>query len=976
MRPKQFVANHLLNFGIFSVLLFAPYVSFAAAAETAPIQGANAVVDPFPLRPPDTSSPRDTLRSFLENVNMVAEAWRRGAVSNATDRAWMSALMALDFSATPDSDSWSVQTERALLLMEIIDRVEVPPESKIPGDADVEKEHLTQWTIPNTKITIARVENGPRAGEFLFTADTVERLFRSYLLVRNLPYKRTPSTPGIYEEYTSSDQTIFALERQLRLRLGRVDTSSPRSTLRAFTDNVDQAYGLVMNADKALKAKPPRMTTGQAIDVERTADDHLRRAAATFDLSRIPEAYRKAASIEIVLKLKEVLDRTLLPSLENVPDRPVVVMSRQQQNQSPSLAARPYRWRYPNTEIEIVEIMEGDRQGEFLFSASTVSRINDFYDQVRSLPYRSEISGAQESKYVWSKDSKGFYDYFITNPGYLVPRASILGGLVDALPGSFKSRNGGLMIWQWIGLLLALLVVVLAAGSAFRSLRHLASKSKPPFNEWLMILFPVLLLSIIVGLNRFFGEGLHITGELRTAITTCLKVIGIILVIWVVTKLCIAIAETVIATPRIRDRSLDASLLRISVRIAAFVIGGWIIIVAVRDLGADLLPLLAGLGVGGLAVALAAQRTLANFIGSLILFANKPVKPGDFCRYSDQIGTVENIGLLSTRIRTIERTIVTVPNAEFSEIKLENFAVRDRRLLRTTLQLRYETTPEQMRYILAKLRELLLRHPKVTPEPARVRFVGYGAYSKDVEIFAYLDTTDHNTFLGLQEDVLLRIEDVISEAGSGLAFPSQTTYLSRDKGLDAERGGKAEARVQQWRGAGKLPFPEFAAEDREQIKDTLDYPPKGSPDYEPPKISVGTDTTKGPATVSVDDFINLASFAAKLQERTQVADYVWGLLSVKTQELLSGYDNEADSEVREALVKDLNAIIQGPSIYAVDRFSEIKRRPETQDLLEANPKGQDLARLNRLLLEDAFPKELAGTVTATRSTSDENSGLR
>ena len=168
--------------------------------------------------------------------------------------------MALDFSATPDSDSWSVRTERALLLMEILDRVEVPPESKIPGEAEVEKEDLTHWTLPNTKITIARVEHGPRTGEFLFSADTVEGLFRSYLLVKDLPYKRKPSTPGIYEEYISSDRTFFALERQLRLRLGRVDTSSPRSTLRAFTDNVDRAYELVMDADKALKARPPRMT--------------------------------------------------------------------------------------------------------------------------------------------------------------------------------------------------------------------------------------------------------------------------------------------------------------------------------------------------------------------------------------------------------------------------------------------------------------------------------------------------------------------------------------------------------------------------------------------------------------------------------------------------------------------------------------------------------------------------------------------
>jgi len=956
MKPKHFVRSWLPKLGSVSFLILASCLGLRLVAQVT-----NVVPDPYPLRPPDTSSPSDTLRSFLENVKMAAEAWRRGTVNDATDRAWMSALMALDFSATPDSDSWSVRTERALMLMEILDRVEVPSEGKIPGDAEVENEHLTRWTIPNTKITIVRVENGPRAGEFLFSADTVEGLFRSYLLVKDLPYKRTTSTPGIYEEYTRSDRTFFALERQLRLRLGRVDTSSPRSTLRAFTDNVDRAYELVMDADKALKAKPPRTKKQQAIDAERTADDHLRRAAATLDLSRIPEAYRKAASIETVLKLKEVLDRTLLPSLEDVPDLPVVATARQQQSQSPSRAARPFRWRYPNTEIEIVEIMEGDRQGEFLFSAGTASRISDFYEQVRSLPYRSELTRAQESKYVWSKVSGGFYDYFITNPGYLVPGASMLGGLVDALPGWLKSVRGSLMVWQWIGLLGCALAAVFAAAGVMRVLKNLAGRLKPPLNGWLMILAPILFLIIVKSFNRLIGEGFNLTGQLRTAITTGLKVVSILLVIWAVTKLCKAIAETVIATPKIRERSLDASLLRITMRIAAFAIGTWICIVSLRDLGADLFPLLAGLGVGGLAVALAAQRTLANFIGSLILFANKPVKPGDFCRYGDQIGTVEQIGLLSTRIRSLERTIVTVPNAELSEIKLENFAMRDQRLFKTVLQLRYETTPEQMRYLLAKLRELLLGHPKVSADPARVRFVGYGAYSKDVEVFAYLLCQDQNTFLAIQEDILLRIEDIVNEAGSGFAFPSQTAYLSRDKGPDVKRGRGVEGQVEKWRAAGKLPFPEFEAKEREQLMDTLDYPPKGSPDYKPPKTSFDQQVAEGPATFTVDHFFNLPSLATKLQERNQVADYLWGQLSAKTQKLLANYNTDVDAEVREALARDLNVIIQRGSIYAVDRFSEIKRRPETQALLEANPTGDNLAKLNRMLLEDAYPQELLRT---------------
>jgi MscS family membrane protein len=184
--------------------------------------------------------------------------------------------------------------------------------------------------------------------------------------------------------------------------------------------------------------------------------------------------------------------------------------------------------------------------------------------------------------------------------------------------------------------------------------------------------------------------------------------------------------------------------------------------------------------------------------------------------------------LRSTRIRTLENSLVSVPNSEFSQMHLDNYSRRNIRLLKTVLQLRYETTPEQLRYVLAKLRELLLAHPIVTPDPARVRFVGYGAYSKDVEVFAYLRCQAQDTFLAIQKDVLLRMEDIVIEAGTGFAFPSQTAYLARDAGLDADRVRNAEEKVAKWRSHGELPFPEFDQSFRHDVEDTLDYPPEGS----------------------------------------------------------------------------------------------------------------------------------------------------
>ena len=128
---------------------------------------------------------------------------------------------------------------------------------------------------------------------------------------------------------------------------------------------------------------------------------------------------------------------------------------------------------------------------------------------------------------------------------------------------------------------------------------------------------------------------------------------------------------------------------------------------------------------------------------------------------------------------------------------------------------------------------MILAHPKLLEEKAQARFVKYGDYSKDVEIFAYVDTGNWYEFRGIQEDVLLRVQEIVSAAGTDFAFPSQTTYLSRDSGLDGERGSAAEAEVEAWRSKGIFPFPEFPSEQREQFRDTLDFPPFGSPSRRP-----------------------------------------------------------------------------------------------------------------------------------------------
>jgi MscS family membrane protein len=144
---------------------------------------------------------------------------------------------------------------------------------------------------------------------------------------------------------------------------------------------------------------------------------------------------------------------------------------------------------------------------------------------------------------------------------------------------------------------------------------------------------------------------------------------------------------------------------------------------------------------------------------------------------------------------------------------------------------RYETTPEQLRYILVEVRRLLYAHERVTPDPARIRFVGFGAYSLDLELFAYVNTSDWNEFLGIREDVYLRIMEIIEASGTGFAFPSQTLYLGKDEGLSAQRGREVAEEVQRWRERSEIFLPDFPPERIAVIENTLAYPAEGSPEH-------------------------------------------------------------------------------------------------------------------------------------------------
>jgi MscS family membrane protein len=563
-----------------------------------------------------------------------------------------------------------------------------------------------------------------------------------------------------------------------------VDRSNPRAALKTFLESGD-AIG-------AFLAREYFPSPSLA------AYDHLRSQVKTFmqalDLSKVSPAARERAGRAAAAALYETLSRIELPPDDAIPDA----------------GTNAKRWVIQNTEIALERVPEGPRQGEFLFSSETVANADDFYERVRALPYTRSVP------------LENLKETVIGGAGWLIPYRWI-----QAIPEKLRVPLAGQPGWKWIGLMLLLCVFALCLRVAYR-LSHRGSEQRPFLRSVAHAALPAFLLLATPAFAYLALVQINLIGNAGSAIEVMATVIMFLAGAWICWRLAPVIAEAIIASPQIPTESIDAHLIRICARLLGIVAGAGLLAVGLDRIGVPLYGIVAGLGVGGLAIALAAQPTVENLIGGLSLFADKPIRVGDFFRYGSDIGTVEGIGIRSTRIRGIDRTLTTIPNAALSKMPVVNFALRDRLLIKTTISVRYETSPEQLRFLLVKIRELLLGHPRIHPEPARARFVEFGASSLNLEVFAYATTCDWEEFLGIREDVFLRIMDIVKQSGTAFAIPSQTVYFGRDNGLDACRTSAAETQVRSWRDEGRLPFPDFAPEQKDQIRGSLVYPPRGS----------------------------------------------------------------------------------------------------------------------------------------------------
>lgn len=345
--------------------------------------------------------------------------------------------------------------------------------------------------------------------------------------------------------------------------------------------------------------------------------------------------------------------------------------------------------------------------------------------------------------------------------------------------------------WQWIGIAVSIPLLVLIAWVLGALLRNLLGRvAKRTVTDWDDVLLENLRgpfrlwAAALAGTPLFALLDLNPRADAFMGAST--RGLALIALFWGLLRL-IRIAQS-----RLQNAAWETgqgaqartlvpllgNLLRVTLAVIA-------LLVALAQFGYPVGTLLAGLGIGGIAVALAAQKTVEHLFGSVSLAADKAFRVGDWVRAGTTEGEVQRIGLRSTSFRTIDRTVVRVPNGRLADERIETFGERDRILLRTDVDLTYDTSPEQIESIRVALESALRSHEKIWPDTVRVHVVAFTDSAIRLNIVSWFQTTDWNEFLRIRHEMLLQFIRIIRDQGASFAFPSRTIYHVTQPGQSA-----------------------------------------------------------------------------------------------------------------------------------------------------------------------------------------------
>lgn len=488
--------------------------------------------------------------------------------------------------------------------------------------------------------------------------------------------------------------------------------------------------------EEQLAQDSPRAALGQFLDLCRA--NRYADAARFLD---VPTAERARAP-QLAERLKAVLDRHVWIDLSSVSP----LSGGNAEDELPAGVDELARIPSPSGKPEPVRLVRSHLgEAGWVFSRATVGRIDSWYEHL---------------EHRW---------------------------LLEHLPPALL-RVGPyeILYWQWLVLPFLLILARLIGGLLARASRHvlarIAGRTTTRWDDEMLariggplgVAWTLATAYVLLSLLGLYQPAEDLTHRwLRGGL--------FVVFFWMLARMVDVARQVIAASSWAQSHTASRSLLPLGARVGKVVVLAIAVVALLSELGYPVASLVAGLGIGGLAVALAAQRTVENLFGAFSLGADQPFREGDFVRIEDFVGTVEAIGLRSTRIRTLDRTLISIPNGKLADMRLESFSERDRIRLACKLGLVYETDEAQMREILTELEKALRAHPKIWPDAVVVRFMEFGDSSLNIEVMAWFQTSDWGEFQLIRQELLLQFMRIVGKAGSSFAFPTRTLHLVPQK---------------------------------------------------------------------------------------------------------------------------------------------------------------------------------------------------
>lgn len=549
-----------------------------------------------------------------------------------------------------------------------------------------------------------------------------------------------------------------SVEGEARHLLHPANTSSPRNTMISFLKLTQRFHDLISAENYSVE--------------DRVEVFHLfTQMEDFFDLRGVAPSLRRDYASASGIYLREVIDRIGLPPLEEIPD--------EKEMRDAVKDGFPARWQLPGMPFEIIRIDSGPDEGHYVFSEETLREVKPLFSRIRHLPYKSDAA-------------KDFYYHFFLTPNPIIPAEWI-----DALPAWMHRDYFEQTVWQWLSMFIVLILAGLSVYLMRFLIKRIAKNRSDIVRHGFSLLIPAYTIIIFFVAHDLIDDKIFITGDVFQAVVYFIYTVVLFAAIIMTYMIGTLVADLVAGSSRFKYRTFDSHLARIGIRIVSIIICMAILIRGLHHIGFSLATVIAGAGVTGLAVALAAQSTLRNIFGSLMILLDKPFRVGQRIKAGSADGTVEEIGLRSTKIRLLNGHVTSIPNDRLADAEIENIGMRPYIRRVSNIAIPYDTPREKIPVAVQIVREVLSvpedfqpeseydEHPNARinrPEyPPRVFFNEFNKASLNILMIYWYHPPEYWDFLEFGQRINETICERFAEADIEFAFPTQKIHLAGEK---------------------------------------------------------------------------------------------------------------------------------------------------------------------------------------------------